>query len=581
MNSVPTRTLSIGTRTSELARWQTEYIVNLLQQAWPGLACDIKPFVTRGDKSLDQPLPQIGGKGLFTAELEKALREGVIDIAVHSLKDLPVQNAPGLTIGAIPARGDVRDGLVARNGHTLETLPPGSIIGTSSLRRQAQLLAVRPDLVVKSIRGNVGTRVKKALESDDYNAAVLAAAGLQRLGMDDLVSDWLALDVMLPAPGQGAVAVQCRADDEETLALLARIDDDETRQATTAERHFLQTLGGGCSAPIAAYARPADGGDMEMTGLIAAPNGGRLIRVSGRDDDPYELGHKLAQEALQQGANAILEDVTRSTGKAVQQLPLHGRRIVITRTRAQAPELAERLINLGATPIFFPTIKIAPVADTTELDDAIRRLQHYDWIIFTSVNGVEIFWERLLAASLDASSLRQVQVAAIGPATGRALAGRGVDVDFIPDEFVAERIAEGLGNVEGLSILLPRAEQARTTLADMLNENGANVEEIATYHTLPASPDDKVLQRLENADAITFTSSSTVRNFVDLVGGPAAAQRLTHNAVVACIGPITAGTATELDIPADVVAAKYTMDGLVEALVRYYENDNSRAALRS
>jgi hydroxymethylbilane synthase len=581
MNSAPTRTLTIGTRTSRLARWQTDHVVSLLQKAWPSLTCDIKPFVTRGDKTLDQPLPQIGGKGVFTAELENALREGDIDLAVHSLKDLPVENAPGLTIGAIPARGDVRDGLVARNHHTLETLPPGSIVGTSSLRRQAQLLAVRPDLVVKSIRGNVGTRVKKALEGDDYHAAVLAAAGLQRLGMEDLVPGWLALDVMLPAPGQGAVAVQCRSDDEETLALLARIDDEETRRATTAERHFLQMLGGGCSAPIAAYARAADDGRMEMTGIIAAPDGGQLIRVSGRNDDPYELGHRLAQDALQKGADTILEEVAQTTGKAVQQLPLRGKRIVITRARPQAPELAERLIQLGATPVFFPTIKIAPVADTTELDNAIRRLEQYDWVIFTSVNGVEIFWERLSAAGMDADSLGQVQVAAIGPATGRALAERGVDADFIPDEFIAERIAGGLGNVAGLSILLPRAEQARATLADMLSENGARVEEIATYRTLPASPGERALQRLENVDAVTFTSSSTVRNFVDLVGGPSTAQRLTRNIAVACIGPITAGTATELDIPADVVAEVYTMDGLVEALTKYYENNNTRPAPRS
>lgn len=564
-----TRIITIGTRTSELARWQTNHVIEQLQHVWPELHCEVKPFVTAGDKELDKALPEIGGKGLFTAELEEALRSGEIDIAVHSLKDLPVQNAPGLTIGAVIGRADVADGLVTNEAQSLTSLAPGAVVGTSSLRRQAQLLAVRPDLRVKSIRGNVGTRVRKALDGD-YDAAVLAAAGLTRLGLETSVAEWLSLDVMLPAPGQGALAVQCRAADEATLALLATIDDSEVRRATIAERHFLQALGGGCSAPIAAYARAGDEGTLTFDGVVAAPDGSLVIRVSGSGSDPRRLAEALAVEAMDKGAGAILEELAQPLESPPAVPPLHGRKIIVTRPRAQAQALAERLAALGATPILFPTIRIAPVSDTARLDDAIRALARYDWVIFTSVNGVDVFWERMEALGRNVGVFDGTRLAAIGPATAEALEERGANADFIPEEFVAERIAEGLGDVAGLSILLPRAEQARATLADMLREAGADVDEIATYHTLPATPEMKGLSPLEKADAITFTSSSTVRNFATLAGGAGEARRITSGICVACIGPITAGTVRELGMQADVVAESYTIDGLLQALVDFY-----------
>jgi uroporphyrinogen III methyltransferase/synthase len=207
--------------------------------------------------------------------------------------------------------------------------------------------------------------------------------------------------------------------------------------------------------------------------------------------------------------------------------------------------------------------------DTRPLDRAIKQLARYDWVIFTSVNGVSIFWERMAALDEEIDIFEGVHVAAIGPATGDALAQRGVEPDFIPDEFVAERIAEGLGDVSGLSILLPRAQLARETLATMLEDKGARVDEIATYRTLPATPDPEALDLLQQANIFTFTSSSTVRNFVDLAGGSAAARRLTVGALIACIGPITADTAAALGLEADIVADEYTMEGLVAALVEH------------
>lgn len=561
--------LRLGTRTSRLARWQSARIVSLLTEAWPNLKCEIHPFETKGDKTIDRPLPEIGGKGLFTAELEAALLSGDIDIAVHSLKDLPVQNPPGLTIGAIPQRGDVGDALVAHNGETLSALSPGAIVGTSSLRRQAQILAVRPDLRVRSIRGNVETRVRK-VHDGLYDAAVLAAAGLKRLNLEKEASAWLHLDVMLPAPGQGALAVQCRASDDETLALLQAIDHRATRRETTAERHFLQALGGGCSAPIAAYARSQEDDQLQMEGLIAAPSGGALVRVSGSGDNPYEVAKELAADARSRGAGDILDSITAAESPSSDS-PLKGRRIVITRPRSQTSDFASQLRDLGAVPILFPTIRIAPIDDTTMLDTAVRRLADYDWVIFTSVNGVDLFLQRLEALDVGVAQLDGVCVAAIGPATGSALSEMGVMPDFIPDEYVAERIAEGLGDVEGLKILLPRAEEARAALSELLSAKGADVNEIATYRTVRAAPDDEARAQLATAGVITFTSSSTVRNFVSLVGGPQEAYRLAAQTVIACIGPITAATVRELGMEPQIVAKDYTIDGLIAALLSYFQ----------
>lgn len=308
--------LIIGARASALARWQTDWVMARLREAWPGLEIQMRCFTTTGDRLLDRPLPEIGGKGLFTEELEVALRQGRIDIAVHSLKDLPIDDAPGLMLGAISEREDARDVLISREGWTLSSLPQGARVGTSSLRRSAQLLAVRPDLTLLPLRGNVDTRVRKALNGD-YDAVVLAAAGVLRLGLGAHISEYLSFDVMLPAPGQGALAVQCRAEDGATLELIRVIDHAPTRAAVTAERAFLQALGGGCSAPVAAFAHfpsplpPSPdgrgaGGEGHMTALVASPDGRRLIRVSGSNEDPIALGALLAGEALARGARELL-----------------------------------------------------------------------------------------------------------------------------------------------------------------------------------------------------------------------------------------------------------------------------------
>lgn len=304
------QTIIVGSRTSKLALWQTNYIIAQLAEAWPDVTCRIEPVVTKGDKTLDQPLPEIGGKGLFTLELEQALREGEIDLAVHSLKDLPVENGRGITLGAIKGRADVRDVLITRavagvGGSTLGSLPLGALVGTSSLRRQAQLKIMRPDLRVQSIRGNVETRIRKVQEGL-YDATILAAAGITRLELERHVAQWLPVDVMLPAPGQGALAVQCRADDQATLALLARIHQADVAAAVSAERSFLFHLGGGCATPVAAYGTQKDN-QLHLRGLVAALDGSRQIEVEGSGAEAWELGQRLAEKAVAEGAREILD----------------------------------------------------------------------------------------------------------------------------------------------------------------------------------------------------------------------------------------------------------------------------------
>ncbi|MGQ9490922.1 MAG: hydroxymethylbilane synthase [Anaerolineae bacterium] len=304
----------IGTRASALAKRQTELVADLLRAAWPGLGVIVREFTTAGDRDLTSPLPQIGGKGLFTAELAAALRSGEIHMAVHSLKDLPIEmpgcgdGEPPLCIAAVLPREDARDALVSRHGVVLTHLPPRPRIGTSSPRRAAQLLAARPDAQIVPLRGNLDTRLRKAM-SEEYDAIVVAVAGLARMGLADRITQYLSFDLMLPAPGQGALAVQCRADDRLARDLLAPIHDPATWAATVAERTFLIALGGGCCAPVAAYGEcTPDSFMLQLRGLVASPDGAQMVRVAdwGSALAPEALGAQLAVQALAQGGAALM-----------------------------------------------------------------------------------------------------------------------------------------------------------------------------------------------------------------------------------------------------------------------------------
>ena len=302
--------IRFGTRGSALALWQTRYVMAELTAANATVTAAYEIYSTKGDRVIDVPLPQVGGKGLFTAELEAALHAGDIDCAVHSLKDLPTEQPAGLALGAIMPRADARDVLISRSGMTLLELPQGAVIGTSSHRRGAQLKAIRPDIQLADIRGNVDTRIKKALDPDgQYDAIMLASAGLDRLGFVDVITERLSPELMLPAPGQGAVAVQMRSE-WDGIAHFTALHCVDTALCVTAERAFLAGLGGGCSVPVAAYA-VVNNGAVEVTGRVCALDGSTVITVATQGTcetlaDAAVLGAALAEMALAQGAATLL-----------------------------------------------------------------------------------------------------------------------------------------------------------------------------------------------------------------------------------------------------------------------------------
>lgn len=304
-----TKKIIIGTRGSQLALWQTNWVKAQIEKRHSGIEVEIEVISTKGDRVLDVSLPKLGeqGKGLFTKELEEAIFEHRVDLAVHSLKDLPTELPAGLHIGAICEREDVRDALVARGAiKSLDQLPERALIGTSSLRRQAQLRAVRPDLVIEPIRGNVDTRLRK-LDEGQYDAIVLAAAGLHRLGHADRITEHFSEDLMLPAVGQGALAIETREDDAATAEIIHELNHEATRLACIAERAFLKGLGGGCLVPIAAHAT-IQGDVMTLSGLVASPDGSKIVRgkQSSSLHDAELIGEQLADELLEKGANGIL-----------------------------------------------------------------------------------------------------------------------------------------------------------------------------------------------------------------------------------------------------------------------------------
>jgi hydroxymethylbilane synthase len=303
------RVLKIATRKSPLALWQAEHVQAELGKLYPELTIELLPMSTRGDEILDRSLAAIGGKGLFLKELERAMLAGEADLAVHSMKDVPAELPAGLHIAAVLTREDPRDAIVSNQFESLESLPKGAVLGTSSLRRQAQMQGVRPDLNIQPARGNVGTRLQR-LDEGNFQAIMLAYAGLKRLGLADRARQVLETSECLPAVGQGIVGIECRSQDSELNTLLAALNDPVSDICLGAERAFAAALEAGCHAPVAAHA-VLDGAQVYLRGLVATPDGGRLLKgeARGHRDQARQLGRDLAEELLQQGAGEILRSL--------------------------------------------------------------------------------------------------------------------------------------------------------------------------------------------------------------------------------------------------------------------------------
>ncbi len=303
------KTLKIATRQSPLALWQANYVKDRLQQLYPDLIVELVPMVTKGDVILDSPLAKIGGKGLFVKELENALLNKEADIAVHSMKDVPMQFPEGLGLAVICKREDPRDAFVSNSYRTFAELPQGAVVGTSSLRRQCQLKALRPDLDIRSLRGNVGTRLSK-LDNGDYDAIILASAGLIRLGLADRIASFIEVEQSLPAAGQGAVGIECRTDDVQVKQLLAPLADAETTCCVLAERAMNNHLQGGCQVPIGGYA-VLQQGQLYLRALVGNVDGSQIIRAEGKSavKNADVLGVQIAEQLLAEGADKILQSI--------------------------------------------------------------------------------------------------------------------------------------------------------------------------------------------------------------------------------------------------------------------------------
>jgi len=524
----------IGTRGSRLALAQAELVRAALQLA--GRSSRISIIETAGDRRAPDTA---WGEGAFVAAIERALLAGQVDVAVHSAKDVPTDEDPRLCIGAYLPRADPRDALVVRidaRARRIDDLPPKSRVGTDSPRRTGFLLARRPDLVVHPLHGNVDTRLRR-LDEGETDALVLACAGLDRLGLGGRIAERIEPDVVPPAPGQGAIAVQIRRDDPQLLESVAPIDDPETRLAVEAERVFLDACGSGCRAPIGALGTVASG-ELTLLGGIASPAGDWTDLEHRRG--PAATGVALAHEL------ALSLDV----GERSRAAP----RILVTRAAEQAAELVAALRSNGLEPIAVPTIAVELEAAGGELDEVARRIDGYAWVVVTSANGVRAM---LAAGERLSAPLATVRWAAIGRATAGLLEANGLAVSFQPTRSDGRAMAAELPATPDDRVLIVRGDLADGEVATTLRARCATADELIAYRTREAPDTSRALLRRAVAagliDVVVFTSGSTVRGLVAL----ARAEALDVTSIPAvCIGPETAADAQAAGFSVVAVSAE-------------------------
>jgi hydroxymethylbilane synthase len=496
--------LRIATRGSAQARRQSEIAAESLRRA-TGHDVELVLVKTTGDVRSDVPLHEMGGQGVFVKEVQEAVLDGRADIAVHSAKDLPSSDlAPGLTIAAFCERRSPWDVLV---GRSLAELANGATVATGSVRRRAQLRLLRPDLQFAELRGNIHTRLGKVPEG---GAIVMAEAALQVLGLEHLVAHRFSLDEMVPQVGQGTVALECRVDDEETAAACGVLDHAATRACVEAERAFLATLGSGCTLPVGAYA-------------VLGTRRRRAVHVRGH----------------------------MSTSS---RRPL----VAVPRAAQQASALCERLEAAGFGVLEVPVIEIVDPPDGgAALASALARVGTYAWVVVTSPNGAA----RVAPALTQLPAGSRPKVAAVGPGTAAAL---GVNADLVPATNSGEGLVAEFPAGTG-TVLVAQAEAARPVVADGIAALGWRVDAVVAYRTVGAAPPAAALDALATADAVVFTSGSTVRHLVAAVG----VDQLPR--IVISIGPATSAVAASLAVPVTATANDHTLEGAVAALTREFE----------
>ncbi len=559
--------------------WQANHIAALLRGQ--GHTVEIEIIKTTGDRLQEVTFAQVGSKGMFTKEIEEALAEGRVDLAVHSLKDLPTELPELFALAATPPRVDPRDVFVSVKYESLADLPRGAKVGTSSQRRKAQLKALRPDIEAIEFRGNVDTRLRKLMEGQ-VDAILLAAAGLDRLEKTEWVRERLEPKEFCPAAGQGSLGIETRKDDASTIAAVAFLDDTNTRFAVSVERAALAALGGGCQVPIGVYVRPcpAPGGEsiknerwVEIHAVVADPESGNAARIFKRVLEDHNkasvIGGWIAQKLIEAGAGPLLRIHRAAFGRSLGvKEPLAGRRVLVTRSAQQSGKLSEGLRALGAEAVEVPVIEISPPASYEALDAALRRLDHYDWLLLTSTNAVLPFHVRAMELGVSLSNLK-LQIAAIGKATAQALEiVVHLKVALTPTEYVAESLVAALKEqIAGKRVLLVRADVARDVVPDGLRSAGATVDVVDAYrNAMPAAAPAQLCKALaEGLDAATFTSSSSVTHLAG--AATVAGVSFPLKGVLAIsIGPITSQTLRECGWAPAAEAEPHDIPGLIAAV---------------
>ncbi|MEI7526108.1 MAG: hydroxymethylbilane synthase, partial [Mariniphaga sp.] len=556
----------------KLALYQAFLVQEELQKHYPDTTFIIEIIKTKGDQILDVALSKIGDKGLFTKEMETALFNGEIDMAVHSLKDLPTRFPEGAMLGAVLKRGDIRDALISLDGRKVKDLTSDDVIATSSLRRKAQLLRINPDFKIIEIRGNVNTRIRK-MQEGYCNVMVMAGAGLQRLEMGEYISELFDPELMIPACSQGAIAVEIRENDPATADLVSKINHTESFAATEAERTFLGTLEGGCQIPVGSYTE-IEGDKFKITGFISSIDGSKFLRESaeGPLSDAVYLSARLAKSLYNQGGAQILSEIrieTLANPQAV--LTLKDKVIISTRALEASDTLPEIIRSSGAKLLSLPMIEIIPSPLDTQMTEDLNNLDSFDWIFFTSKNGVVNFFKQLIDLKGNTTLPKTLKIAVIGLKTGLELEYYGYAPTFISEENTAEEFLnrfEAKYKPANLKILLSLGNLADNTL-----ENSFSIRNITrrinVYQTVkPTQADQAILDQIKNDayDLIVFTSPSTFNNFCTFIE-PSLLGRLK----IASIGSVTTKAIQKAGFEPLFTARKSNAEGIRDAINEFYQ----------
>lgn len=559
--------LVIGTRGSALALRQAEYAAEALRVVSGGRPVHVQIVTSEGDLDKSSPLTLIGGRGVFTSSLQRALSSRQIDAAIHSAKDVPSLSARGLVLAAFPQREDARDVVVSRHGVGLLELPPNPVVGTSSRRRAVQVLALRPDARVVDLRGNIDTRLNKAL-SNEYDAIILAAAGLTRMGWLDRSTTLLPVDQFTPAPGQGVLAIETRVAPDDTYAVAKKVDQPGIRMEIEVERAFLRGVGGGCITPLGAYAaiETIHGlARVKFHGMLTRDDGTGLTRIY--EEWPAELARDRAFAAAQ----SLLRDVhpNRVFGASGdRQRQLKGMKVVVTGSDHLVERAAIAVRDRGGEPVVMPTIRIDAPLDPRPLHDALDGLRHgrFDRVVLTSQNAV-----RALSDLWADPVPEPMWVAVVGEATAQALRSFGREPQLIAPESGAEGLLDALANVVELGdrVLLPVSDRGRTLLADGLARIGAKVTVVTAYVThLISEIDSELEQSMAGGEigAVLLASPSAVEGFVSQAGHLLPAL---SGASFVAIGKTTGDAMLAAGLPVHAMPAKPAGDTMVESLASY------------